>query len=372
MLLATAPEPARAAESATAGPSVLSARPQYRLFGAYRLMLACLVLVSHGAGTMLPQPEVVTRLSIGNAGVFLFFILSGFVISEALEGFYPSQPGRFLANRLLRIVPGYWLALAVTVLIWVAVGHPGLRQLDFRAVFGNLLLFSNDLRIASLNIISISWSLIIEMEFYVSAALLYWLIVKTGRRGIWLALAASIGLAGHVYVVATESYLRFFAPLFYAPFFIFGAALHHLTSRDLPRAATMAVAIAAGLLSAHGYVRYIERGPADIGISLVVLGVLFALMLALINLSAPSLNRRDWQLGEITYLVYLLHMGVAHMICMWLTGQPEAKLSSNLAGTAGIVAMLLITFVLAGVLQRAAIRPLSRWRNRLRGTELFR
>ncbi len=52
--------------------------------------------------------------AIGAAGVDVFFVISGFIMWVIVER-RPISPGRFLLDRIRRIVPVYWLATAVMV-----------------------------------------------------------------------------------------------------------------------------------------------------------------------------------------------------------------------------------------------------------------
>ena len=54
--------------------------------------------------------------SFGNYAVRVFFILSGFLLMRSLDH-EKSDPLRFLANRILRIVPGFCFAIIVTILV---------------------------------------------------------------------------------------------------------------------------------------------------------------------------------------------------------------------------------------------------------------
>ena len=54
-----------------------------------------------------------------------FFALSGFVIAEAADIAYRGRPVAFLGNRLLRIVPHFVLAMAMSIVLqgyFVAAG----------------------------------------------------------------------------------------------------------------------------------------------------------------------------------------------------------------------------------------------------------
>jgi len=131
----------------------------YRLFGGYRMLLAWLVLTSHANRYL---PDWVGSLALGNVGVFCFFVLSGFVIAEALDRFYPGVPHRFLANRLLRIYPTYWAVCAIAVAVYAAVDHPELR-FDAGSLAANLsILYTPS---GTFFWISVIWAVVVELRF---------------------------------------------------------------------------------------------------------------------------------------------------------------------------------------------------------------
>ena len=86
------------------------------MFGTYQLLLALLVLLKHFKAT-----EVFSGLA-----VWAFFLLSGFLITGALNTRYRS--GRtalieFSLNRALRVFPTHWLSLILAFIsIWF-FGH---------------------------------------------------------------------------------------------------------------------------------------------------------------------------------------------------------------------------------------------------------
>lgn len=349
------------------------AAPEYRLLGGYRLLLATCVMLSHGLAALLGGPETVLRLGLGNVGVFLFFVLSGFVISEALERFYGDSPGRFLVNRLLKIMPSYWAALAATIAIWWAIQHPSLAQLTPRNLLGNLLLFGGDLRISSFQVIEIAWSLIIEMEFYIAAALLYLAIGRTRAAGYWLAGAALFGMASSMWIVETGTYFRFYGPLFYAPFFVLGAGLYQLDRGVRPRGPTLAITGIALATSTYAYARYIERVPVDLFGSLALAGAFLVLLVVLSRIHRPTLRVWDSRLGDITYFVYLVHFAFIDASRWFATGRIDAsrpRVPDEVSGSAAVLAMILCTLAASVLLHATVERPLRHLRNRLRGRPL--
>jgi len=103
--------------------------------------------------------------TFGNMGVDVFFVISGFVMAESQHR-APSSTTRFLARRLLRIVPLYWV---LTLLYW-ALGsiapqqYPNLH-LDSDWPFASLFFLSGGLGFGS-PILGQGWTLEFEMLFY--------------------------------------------------------------------------------------------------------------------------------------------------------------------------------------------------------------
>src|SRR5947209_17886730 len=59
----------------------------------------------------------------GYIAVLMFFVVSGYLISNALETFYAGRVREFAVNRFLRIYPSYWFVLAATVAVmWGVYG----------------------------------------------------------------------------------------------------------------------------------------------------------------------------------------------------------------------------------------------------------
>jgi peptidoglycan/LPS O-acetylase OafA/YrhL len=90
-------------------------------FDLLRLALALLVIVSHAyplAGQSASEPLAIwsrSKFAFGEVGVAGFFVVSGYFITRSYVQI-GSLP-RFLWHRALRILPGYWVCLLVTVLV---------------------------------------------------------------------------------------------------------------------------------------------------------------------------------------------------------------------------------------------------------------
>jgi peptidoglycan/LPS O-acetylase OafA/YrhL len=107
-----------------------------------------------------------------NVGVALFFVLSGFLlyrpfVAARVDGRPASTVGHYLRRRALRILPGYWVALAVMAgLGWVSFALGWWRYAFFLQPYNIYSLFSG---------INPAWTLSIEVLFYLSLPL--WVVV---------------------------------------------------------------------------------------------------------------------------------------------------------------------------------------------------
>jgi peptidoglycan/LPS O-acetylase OafA/YrhL len=108
-------------------------------------------------------------LAGGPLGVALFFLVSGFVIPISLEKVRWKE---FLIQRIFRLYPTYWAGLTLTCLamfIYAAV-HDVPFAVRFSAYWKNLTLCRDWLWAPSLD--GITWTLEIEIKFYLMCALL--------------------------------------------------------------------------------------------------------------------------------------------------------------------------------------------------------
>lgn len=123
--------------------------------------------------------------AVAGAGMALFFILSGFLITSLLLA--DPRPIPFLVRRLARVLPLAWLVLCLT--LWLGGPHElsvWLRHLGFTANWSPMALTVYT---------SHFWSLCVEVQFYVGAALV---VALLGRRSWWwclpcLALVVTVG-----------------------------------------------------------------------------------------------------------------------------------------------------------------------------------
>lgn len=94
--------------------------PRRNSFDVLRLVLAATVALTHASALGYGwQPRFPSGLALGTLGVDGFFVLSGFLVARSfvnLESF-----PRFAWHRLLRIMPGFWVCLLITALLFAPI-----------------------------------------------------------------------------------------------------------------------------------------------------------------------------------------------------------------------------------------------------------
>ena len=89
------------------------------------------------------QAAVYQWINPGDYGVFVFFIISGYIVPASLER--RGSVRAFWVSRIFRLYPLYLLAVGLAVLLWT-IHFGGLRGEDSdpeTSVFSQLLIMSN-------------------------------------------------------------------------------------------------------------------------------------------------------------------------------------------------------------------------------------
>ena len=140
-------------------------------------------------------PEA-TRAVPGDLGVTLFFVLSGFLITWLLRKEWNRTAGisfrRFYLRRTLRIFPAYYVFLAFTGALMLALhrswphGQGWAAALYVEDYYGATHLGGGSSSIAH------TWSLAVEEQFYLLWPLCFLALAKRGRRALLVALGTTI------------------------------------------------------------------------------------------------------------------------------------------------------------------------------------
>lgn len=301
------------------------------------------VLTARGDGASILNAAIVRLIvewiDLGRAAVLLFFIISGYVVARSIR----SAPGhhvlRFAIRRLFRLYPMYWVAL--------------LFYLAWENTYGAEDIWRNLAMIQvpgwpPRTVISVAWTMTIEVVFYTACAGLFLLGMLqrpsglAAASGLFLALAAVAALGRVLFAV----HIPFEWPLFMSLMFA-GALLRELDESGTARPRVILV------LAATGYL------PIILGLSLLMFwdesihqkswyrhfnsyAVAIVAFLA-VHYFWRIRSRLLAYLGKISYSIYLLHGAVGGMVVVGLeqTGT-DPYLSPH-----ATVGLILLTTVLA-------------------------
>ncbi|MCM3885176.1 acyltransferase, partial [Frankia sp. R82] len=153
-------------------------------FDGLRAIAALMVVLVHTAfpaGLTTGSGDLGPYIARAEAGVAVFFLISGFLlyrpfVAARLAGASPPLPGGYLVRRLMRILPLYWLALAVTLNV-VSDQRIGVHGL--RGALQTALLVQGYQDTWAIQGLTQAWTLDIEVAFYFAVPLYAWLL---GRR----------------------------------------------------------------------------------------------------------------------------------------------------------------------------------------------
>ncbi|EWY39417.1 acyltransferase [Skermanella stibiiresistens SB22] len=278
----------------------------------YLRAFAAILVVFHHARYQVTEFQVFYDQGVwlfGQAGVDIFFVISGFIMWVTTSG-RPMSPGRFIQNRIIRIVPMYWivtLAVAIAVLLMPSLFRAA--EATPEHVVKSLLFIPHfdpgaPGRIWPLLIPG--WTLNYEMFFYgVFAAAMF-----LPRRLIIPAVAAllaSISLAGHI-LTFEDPVLSFFSEsiiMEFAAGMLLGQI--YLQGRLAPPVWLSGLSIAAGL------VMMVVLTPWETAETrLLVWGVPALLTVAgFLALEVKGMIGRNailTLLGDASYSIYLTHI----------------------------------------------------------------
>jgi len=307
-------------------------------FDFLRLAAATLVLVSHQHALMgMAEPGLTGLYSLGDLGVCVFFVISGFLVTQS----WLRDPHvlRFLAKRLLRIWPGLFTVTCVAALV---VG-PIVSNLDVKSYFSSpeLREYFSSLELTHINfglpgvfphnpfpttVNGSLWTISLEVHWYLLLAIAG---LVGALRWRWVALCGVVAFAVYYFGIyhAETNAVRIHSRE-YGLFFLAGALLQLFRDGWAGRRALLVVgslAIGAVLFATGWHV-------------LAVLVALPCLVIATGVTSTPIL-RRFGRFGDLSYGVYIYAFMVQQTL-VW-------KFGASGSFALDLLATIVVTFIFA-------------------------
>ena len=334
---------------------------RYRYFGGFRLLLAALVMLQHFGADLAPAPLAVALgpYAMGSMAVLVFFALSGFVITEAVDQVYRRRPTPFLTNRLLRIMPHFVMAVALSMLahevfratdgvrLWRS--QPGFPDNAFSlhnmaANFIGVVPMAD--RFIDYNFLDITWAVRVEMAFYgaMFGCIMIGRILPSPRGFVWAA-------GGMMIVLAPLFWLSIqghgIAMLGFLPYFASGGGLYFASLRSPIGWLTVALSVPAILWQQIAQ-QVVAVTPLSVQLSwtgnLIVLVVLLGLMSILMLVDSCKGQRTDRFLGNLTYPLYLYHESVLIVILTFTTGYSYGVFAAGM-GVSLVIAVAMMALL---------------------------
>lgn len=284
-------------------------------FDLLRIAAALQVVLGHGLVHLQVARPAWWPIVEAFPGVPIFFAISGFLISAAYER--SSSLQSYAQNRLLRIYPGLWCCILLTVLVAVGFGFDMLQPAAaawLPAQLAGLIYTPQFLKSFGFGSYNGSlWTIPIELQFYVALPMLYWLgSSRTLGRNRTLAICAAAFVAvGLVFALSSsplaegqvEPALRKLFRYSFAPHIYLFLAGVLLQRWQVQRSSWIA---GKGLHWLAVYLLFHFALPYN-GYSYIAGTLLMAVATVALAFTAPSLARRLLRGNDISYGVYIYH-----------------------------------------------------------------
>lgn len=183
----------------------------------------------------------------GHEAVILFFVLSGFVLSNQLRNFTANDYGQFVLKRIFRIYPAYYVAIGLSALLLVTIKHfipstlDGHNLTDWFYVWSQTI-FDKTMTLGSITLIYhegnsldvATWSLFYEMWLSLAFPVLLWLIWRSSWITNCITVLGLFGLSCYFYTHGDLLGNAWQSIIYYSWYFILGLLIYHLHERIKP------------------------------------------------------------------------------------------------------------------------------------------
>ena len=312
-------------------------RPRYDYVEGIRALACLTVVLNHAVAEAFPilyRVEIPSMLSIlqlwfafGHHAVTAFIVVSGFCLGLPLAGGDFAKPvacGPFMARRIARIVPPYYAALVISVLVcFTMFKYPAGMHFDFSAhprpsdIAAHFLLIQNVFGTGQINYSL--WSIATELQIYM---LVPFLVALVRKRNGWIGAAAIAVVVYSISYFAADSRLGR-AAIHFVGAFIFGMGAswitksgHHVAQR-LRSVAVWPIVFIGGLGCVALWTKALPMAKyqsVQLVQDAIVMVAIAALLIACTTPKSPlrrvlELKPLVW-IGERSYSLYLLHVPI--------------------------------------------------------------
>jgi exopolysaccharide production protein ExoZ len=339
--------------------------------------IAVLMVVVYHLSVLFPDPlaarwAVPAPLYFGYAGVDLFFVVSGFIITHVTRR-DPFDLRAFALKRAFRILPLYWLVTTLIVGIWLV--RPGL--IDVRAASAWRYLLDSYLLVPTGErpLLGVGWTLQHEFQFY---ALMAVLLAFGARRAAVPVLLALFGIGVVLRVVVDPGLDLWDWKVFslYAVQFALGIVLYRIHARwRIGYPALLVVggvalfvatsSLATPLMNAAREVTVIPAGSFGLIRTLGYGAASFVLALGVLNLpqaqdlTGSGSGRAMLAIGDASFSIYLFHNLVLQALSLGTRRLPDEAWLGFLLLPGGVVAVIASGVFVHRIIERPLLHTLE-------------
>ncbi|MDX2223006.1 MAG: acyltransferase [Rhodospirillaceae bacterium] len=305
-----------------------------------------LIPAGSDAYARLPQLPGVPDRVLGELAVYVFFMISGFVISYTLAG--ARRPLDFVVSRATRLYPAYWCAATLTFFAW-SLSAPMPWQVDTRLYLINLTMLQGFVGLGHVD--GVYWSLTAELGFY---GLMFALFAAGKFHRLlfaaagWLAAGLAFGIACDLVGprnVPVPTLVAVALNLDFTQYFVAGIVFHRAWTGgwSRPLLALLAACIA-------GFFVFLPWAAAAVMAAVCGLWALIIAGRAGV-LAWPPLAA----LGGISYALYITHRTLGYHVMLAL---PDVSPAGRIAAACAVSLALAALVTLA--VERPALNALRR------------
>lgn len=261
----------------------------------------------------------------GNLGVPLFFIVSGFVISQSVAH---GSLKRFALGRFIRLFPLFWILCTFTYIFTLLI--PNGNPVSIQEYLISMTMLGEKLGniFGYLRLVDAAyWSLVIELIFYVAIGLFVYLFSWKNIRAFtlgWFLISLSSFIFGFENTFIAKTLL-----VRHASYFLFGITLAIIVSTNYTSIRQklydygflVMIAMYSTYISYRALPPYLSPNPADTSFVMWLHPMFFIIVLTLVYFSRYA-QSSTWLsvsavVGGITYPLYLIHQTVGNTLIQY-------------------------------------------------------
>lgn len=301
----------------------------------------------------LPQSLVYIVFELGDAGVPIFFAISGFVIAHSVTR--DNVNGKYLltfaARRSIRLDPPYWGSIVLVIgMAWLSatVKNQAMEWPSYQHIIAHVFYAQAFLDMEHINIVY--WTLCLEVQFYLVFVFLFLCAQYIDRylhNGVIVvfALSALVSLLWPLKIIVTEIHPGLFLPHWHA--FLIGVFAYWSWKKQIQNRYFYVYAI---MVIGSSYIN-----KSDFS---MVAGVT-ALVVHTFSIRG-RIEAANWRwiqfLGTISYSLYLTHnpiVGASYFVVYRLMG--NTVITQSIALVVSTLACIFFAFVFWWLLERWSI-----------------